>query len=219
MPNDMELTLVGPAEAAWAVYLMADAEGAGEICGRMAQRDVALVSVGGDWDWNRDLSPWRAPRCVKGGEDFAGGAGAYLARLADAIPGFEAGHGLKIGRRALAGYSLAGLFALYALYETELFDAAASVSGSLWFQDFTEFMRKSETKKPHPRVYFSVGDQEKRTRNPWFSAIEDRTREAADILRARGADATFVLEPGNHFADANPRVARGIDWIAGGGVE
>lgn len=219
MPSDMELTLAGPREAAWAVYLMAGAERAGETYGHMAQKDVALVSVGGDWDWNRDLSPWKAPRCVKGGEDFAGGAGAYLGRLADAIPAFEAEHGLKIGRRALAGYSLAGLFALYALYETELFDATASVSGSLWFLDFIEFMRKSETKRPRPRVYFSVGDHEKRTRNPWFSAIEVRTREAADILRARGADVAFVLEPGNHFADANPRVARGIDWIARGGME
>ena len=214
MHSDMELTLIGSREAAWAVYLMAGAERARATCDAMAEGSVALVSVGGDWDWNRDLTPWKAPRCVKGGEDFGGGAGAYLERLTARIPAFEAEIGLKTERRALAGYSLAGLFSLYALYETELFDAAAVVSGSVWFKGWIEFMRENQTRKPRPRVYFSVGDHEKGTRNPWFSTIEDKMREAADILRAQDAEVTFVIEPGNHFADENPRVARGIDWIA-----
>lgn len=217
MLKDAELTLIGPREAPWAVYVMAGAERTREIYDRMAEKNVALVSVGGDWDWNRDLSPWKAARCVKGGEDFAGGADAYLSRLADGITAFEAGVGLKIERRALAGYSLAGLFALYALYKTALFDAAASVSGSLWFEGFINFMRANRTVNPRPRVYFSVGDREKRTRNPLFSTIEDKMREGVDILRAAGCDAAFFLEEGNHFADENPRVARGIDWIVRGG--
>ena len=33
----------------------------------------------------------------------------------------------------IAGYSLAGLFALYALYKTDAFTRVASMSGSLWF--------------------------------------------------------------------------------------
>lgn len=33
----------------------------------------------------------------------------------------------------IAGYSLAGLFALYALYKTDVFTRVASMSGSLWF--------------------------------------------------------------------------------------
>ncbi len=216
MLNDAELTLIGAREAPRAVYVMAGAERAREIYGRMEEKGVALVSVGGDWDWNRDLSPWKAPRCVKGGEDFGGGADAYLGRLADRIPAFEAGAGLQVARRALAGYSLAGLFAVYALYKTALFDAAASVSGSMWFKDFIEFMRTNRTVNPRPRVYFSVGGREKRTRNPLFSTIEDRMREGLDILRAAGCDAAFFLEEGNHFADENPRVARGIDWIVRG---
>ncbi len=213
MPSDMELTLIGARDAARAVYLMAGEERTRAVYDAMAEKDVALVSVGGDWDWSRDLSPWKAPRCAKGGEDFGGGANAYLARLAHRIPAFEAEAGLLIEWRALAGYSLAGLFALYALYETELFGGAAVVSGSLWFKNFIEFMRANETKTPHPRVYFSVGDREKRTRNPWFSAIEDKMRDAADLLQGRGGKVTFAIEPGNHFAEENPRVARGIDWI------
>ncbi len=41
--------------------------------------------------------------------------------------------------RGIAGYSLAGLFALWAVYQTGLFDRAASVSGSLWFDGFLTF--------------------------------------------------------------------------------
>jgi predicted alpha/beta superfamily hydrolase len=219
MPDDLMLNLIGAREAEWAVYLMAGDQRARETYGHLAEKDVAVVSVGGDWDWNRDLTPWKAPRCARGGEDFGGGAGAYLLRLSDRIPAFEAEAGLHPGRRALAGYSLAGLFSLYAMYMADLFDAAAVVSGSVWFKDFIEFMRANETKKPRPRMYFSVGDREKRTRNPWFSTIEDKMREATDILRARGAEVVFHLETGNHFADENPRVARGIDWIVCGGTE
>jgi predicted alpha/beta superfamily hydrolase len=217
MLNHVELTLIGTREAPWAVYVMAGAERAREIYASMSEKDVALISVGGDLDWNRDLSPWKASRCVKGGEDFGGGADAYLARLAEKIPAFEAEAGLRIERRALAGYSLAGLFGLYALYKTALFDAAAAVSGSLWFHGFLDFMRANRTVSPRPRVYLSVGDREKRTRNPLFSSIEDRMREGLDILRAADCGAVFFLEEGNHFADENPRVARGIDWIVRGG--
>ncbi len=215
MHSDVMLTLLGERNAACAVYLMADGAGAQETYAAMLRKDVAFVSVGGDWDWNRDLTPWKAPRCVKGGEDFGGGADAYLARLVDRIPAFEAEAGLHITRRALAGYSLAGLFSLYALYRTNLFGAAAVVSGSLWFKDFVAFMQKNATRVAHPDVYFSVGDLEKRTRNPWFSTIEDSIRAATDILRAAGDDVTFVLEAGNHFAETDARLARGIDWIVG----
>lgn len=219
MPDDMVLTLIGEPKAEWAVYLMAGEARSRAVYSAMQTKDVALVCAGGDWNWNRDLTPWPAPRCVKGGEAFGGGARLFLSRIGPQIDAFEASAGMNTKRRALAGYSLAGLFSLYALYMSEQFDAAAVVSGSLWYKDFLSFMRTNQVRSANPRVYFSVGDLEKHTRNPWFSTIEDRMREAADLLQAHGAETTFVLEVGNHFADENMRVARGIDWIVEGARE
>ena len=41
-------------------------------------------------DWNRDLSPWPAPKAFKGGEDFSGGADEHLSTLCNiTIPSAE----------------------------------------------------------------------------------------------------------------------------------
>ena len=44
-------------------------------------------------------------------------------------------------RRAICGYSLGGLFALYAFVNDEHFDACASISGSLWYQGWMGYLR------------------------------------------------------------------------------
>ena len=56
----------------------------------------------------------------------------------------------------LAGYSLAGLFALYAVTKCDLFTAVASCSGSMWFPDFKEYITKFDTTKLPRAIYFSL---------------------------------------------------------------
>ncbi|MBQ2956892.1 MAG: hypothetical protein IJE08_10565 [Clostridia bacterium] len=80
---------------------------------------AALVSVSG-FDWNKDLSPWPA-KAVFGEEDFSGGADAFLKELIRLIPDVEREAGLAPVRRCIAGYSLAGLFAVYAAYRCDIF--------------------------------------------------------------------------------------------------
>ena len=91
-------------------------------------------------DWNKDLSPWEAPP-VFGSEGFGGGAQDTLdAVLADVIPKIrtQAGEDAKL---LLGGYSLAGLFAVWAACQTDTFRGIASASGSLWFPGFLDFMK------------------------------------------------------------------------------
>ena len=63
-------------------------------------------------DWNLDLSPWNAP-AVFGKEGFGGGAAETLAAVLDLCSDDSR-------RYYVGGYSLAGLFALWAAYQTEL---------------------------------------------------------------------------------------------------
>ena len=174
--------------------------------------DFSLACVG-DLDWNRDLSPWRAPSIRGGDEPFAGGADGYLALLAGSIvPEAEEALGNRPSFRVLAGYSLAGLFAVYSTYRTDMFSRIASASGSFWFPGFMDFARSHEPVRVPDRLYLSVGDREARTRSPVLSTVEDNTRELCGEFLEMGAESLFETNPGNHFNDPTGRMAKGIAW-------
>ena len=172
--------------------------------------DFSLLSVGG-LDWNRDMSPWECAPVMAQDEGYAGGADSYLSLLLEEI----LPEGLKrlpespswIG---IAGYSLAGLFALYTLYRTDIFARAASMSGSLWFPGFGDFVRSHDMKRTPEKLYLSLGDKEAKTRNPYLKTVQENTEAAVQLYRDRGLDVTWELNPGNHFRDAEKRSAKGI---------
>ena len=104
----------------------------------MTDADFSLASIAVA-DWNYAMSPWPADP-VFGREPFGGGADAYLSDLTGAIlPGIRAEIG-DPSETIVAGYSMAGLFALYSIFRTDEFSAAASASGSLWYPGMAEFM-------------------------------------------------------------------------------
>ena len=113
-----------------------------------------LISIDGI-DWNRDMSPWQAEKVFKGGTDFAGGADAYLKVLTvELIPEIEKALGFIPVKRGIVGYSMAGLFSVYALYKTNLFQLGASISGSLWFDGFLKYMQTHDLQSPVERSIF-----------------------------------------------------------------
>ena len=191
------------------------------LCGGGEERGPSLAGAGfslavvEELDWNRDLSPWPAPALRRGDEAFSGGADAFLEILAGkALPAVREALGAAPAGAYLAGYSLAGLFALYALYRTDAFDGAVSASGSLWYPGFSEFaVRHAFVKKPR-RVYLSLGDREKRSAHPLLRRVEDETRRFEQLLREHGVETVLEMNAGGHFQDAGARLARGIRWIA-----
>ena len=90
--------------------------------------DIRMLAVSG-FDWNEKLSPWPAPRVFRNGDDFGGKADELIEELLEVLKQYP-------GRKYIAGYSLAGLFALYTATKTDQFEGCASVSGSLWYPDF-----------------------------------------------------------------------------------
>ena len=110
----------------------------------------------------------------------------------------------------IAGYSLAGLFALYALYRCDAFGRAASMSGSLWFPGFAEYVAEHGPVRLPDRVYLSLGDREAATRNPYLKTVADSTGTVADLFGKQGAEVIRETNPGNHFRDAALRSAKGI---------
>ncbi len=172
-----------------------------------------LVAIS-DLDWNQDMAPWDSPAAFKNGEPFTGGADDYLRLLVEEIiPRAEKELAGPPAWRGIAGYSLAGLFALYSIYRTDLFSRVGCMSGSLWFPGFKEYVFSHEPKCRPDCIYFSLGDKEAKTRNPVLKTVQGHTEAIRAFCQSKGIDTEFQLNPGNHFVQGIERTIAGIQWL------
>lgn len=180
------------------------------IRARAEEADFLFAAVMVD-DWNRDLSPWPAPP-VYGTEGFGGGADSSLSYLLEEIVlplRNDPGQGDR--RFYLGGYSLAGLFALWAAYQTNRFAGAAAVSPSVWFPGFLEYTMASPLRAD--AVYLSLGTKEEKTRHPVMSRVGDAVREIYERLASAGTACALEWNEGNHFREPELRTAKGFAWL------
>lgn len=172
---------------------------------------VARVSIA---NWNDALTPWPAPALRREGPAFGGEAASTLVVLTRELALYEQANSLEPQSRAILGYSLGGLFALYALCAGKVFDAAASVSGSLWYDDWVEWLeRRHGIVAPNVSTAFaflSVGTKEKRAAQPRIKRVEDCTRKTEELLRSKGVATQLEIGPGSHFQRVNERLARAL---------
>ncbi len=215
--KDKEITLYKSSDKNAPLIVFNTFEGDGEDVYKELQNmgctSINLLVVG-NIDWNHDMSPWYMSSIYSKEKSFSGGADEYMKLLIDEI--LPKAKELIEGEpkfRGIAGYSLAGLFAVYAMYKTDVFDRVASMSGSLWFSDFIEYCKRNECRKLPDKICFSLGDKEANTRNPILKTVEDNTRELAEYFKSLGTDVIFELNPGNHFTDVILRSAKGIKAI------
>lgn len=165
--------------------------------------------------WNDALSPWEAP-AVWGKESFGGNAADTLRFLTEQViptlkQQFRLPENVKI---ILGGYSLAGLFALWASTQTNLFYGVAAASPSVWFPGWMEFERQRPIQAQ--RIYLSLGDREERTKSTVMAAVGDNIRTLHSRLIERGADCALEWNSGGHFKNADLRTAKAFQWTMEG---
>lgn len=182
-------------------------------------------------NWNDDFTPWRAPAFRKGEMDPAGKANEYILRLTEEIkPYIDANYRTKPEpeHTVLLGYSLGGLAVLYSIYRTDLFGVIGSLSGSLWYDNFCEFMEREQPLRTDLKVYLSLGKKECLSKNPRMSRVADCTERAREILvrqlSTNADDAKsdtsdklfknvfFEWNEGGHFHEIPKRFAKAIAW-------
>ena len=180
------------------------------VDGMAHEADIIRELAGGNFllravkvDWFRDLSPWNAP-AVFGDTPFGDGARQTLDKILKLTGDTEK-------RYILGGYSLGGLFALWAAFQTGVFGGVAAVSPSVWFPGFAEYAASRRILTE--RVYLSLGDREEKTRNPVMATVGSRIRELHEQLRAKGVPCCLEWNEGNHFKDPDLRTAKGFAWI------
>ena len=182
----------------------------------------AAAAAGGTFpqpDWEIDFTPWPAPT-LQGGRPFAdgsvlGGAPAFLHWVeGELLPVLGARFALDPAQNSVLGYSLGGLFALWAVCQSEAFSQCACLSGSLWYPGWVNFL-KEHAPKPPQRVYLSLGKKEEKSGPAVMRAVGDATRQSAGLLAQSLGSENTVLEwnPGGHFATALPRWEKALAWL------
>lgn len=188
-------------------------EGGAEAVWKLTNQRFALIVIEGV-DWNRELSPWYHEKVFPKGEDFAGEADAYLAFFTtQIILEAERAYGLTPKARYLAGYSLAGLFAVYAMYNTSLFNGIASISGSLWYDGFADYVKSHAVGHNPDKIYFSLGDKEAASARGIMQTVLVCTEQIVKLLQNDDANVIFEMNKGNHFKCVPERIAKGINWL------
>lgn len=169
-------------------------------------------------DWNNDMSPWYMNKLYQSEDDYLGKADEYLNLLTNSIiPNITniINNELhkEITEYIIAGYSLAGLFALYSIYKTNIFNKVISCSGSLWYPNFTNYVKENNYLNKPKKIYFSLGNKESNTKNELLKTVKDKTIDLVDHYKNIGIDTIYEENIGNHFQDVTKRIAKGINWI------
>ena len=158
-------------------------------------------------DWNQELTLWAVPP-VFGKTPFGDGAEKTLEFITNQLlPEVQE----NIPHLILGGYSLAGLFALWAGYQTERFEGIAAASPSVWYPQWVDFA--SENKPLAKSVYLSLGDKEEKAKNPVMAQVGNAVRKQHELLSVQEVNTILEWNAGNHFIDSDKRTAKGFAWV------
>ena len=166
-------------------------------------------------DWNKELAPWTAAP-VFGKVPFGDGARNTLEIIETGVISemhrrFDSLKGADV---IIGGYSLAGLFALWCCYESDLFSAVAAASPSVWYPEWMKFIGSHNPNAK--RIYLSLGDAEAKTKNPVMATVADNITALYDLLKkCPGVRSLLEWNEGGHFREPALRTARAFVWAVG----
>ena len=165
-------------------------------------------------DGDRDFTPWPAEG-VREGEAFTGEAEGYLRFLTEtALPRLEKEYQASPlpEHRAILGYSLGGLFALWAQTQGEWFQTAGSLSGSLWYPGWLDYS-KAHPPRPWEKIYLSLGDREEFGGPPLLRTVGNCTRAAYTYYKEKGLDTLLEWNKGGHGKGVDARWEKALAWV------
>lgn len=212
------------------VYLLGDVADNSPI---QVPEGVSLVNIGVDL-WEENFSPWCAPRVFAKGPNFGDGAQKTLDTLINqVIPWTESELTDPPAYRVLVGYSLAGLFSLWAGVSqpgapqqvargcqpddtsTTTFQRIGAVSGSFWFPGLLDYVDQQLNGGVVglTHAYLSLGDREARTPNPQIMHVQENAELLVSKLESARITSMFELNRGNHFQNVEGRMQKALDWL------
>ena len=179
------------------------------LCAISESHSMSMVLID-QVNWNDNLTPWPAPGVFKKAKPFGGKAPQFLETLTrQIIPEAETRLRIQNAERTLLGVSLSGLFALWSGFNTDHFANIVSISGSLWYDGFTDWMKTQSLSPNVEKVCLLLGNREKYSKEKRMATVEEQTIAATHILSEKClGNVTFELVEGTHFSPIMPRMER-----------
>lgn len=181
-----------------------------------AWADVSIVVVNVPLeDWEKMLTPWKAPAVPKGSLPFEGKAPEFLTTLQkEILPECEEALDLpNVEKRDLIGVSLGGLFTLWQWMQCDIFDSIGCLSGSFWYEGFLKWFDAHAVPLKSGRAYFLLGTQEPLAKVKAFQSVGTNTEAIVTRLKSCGIDTEFQWVPGDHFANPVVRAEHAFAWL------
>lgn len=208
-----EYSFYGSKEGGVPLFVLNTFEGNGSLewyaLKKLTNKPVTLVVIHGV-DWGVDMTPYPAAPVYQG-DHYLGQGEKHLRYIkGEVLPSVIKSLANPPSFYGIAGYSLAGLFACSTLFWDSPFTRVASASGSLWYPGFLEFAKKQERSLSGKYVSLSLGNKESLTKNSTVAQVGEKTEEFLTLIKEKGAEASFGWNEGNHFVDADGRMARAI---------
>ena len=154
---------------------------------------------------NDSLTPWKCAGLFGEDAPFKGKAQQHLMKLETIVAQTELQLGVTPQHRCIAGYSLAGLFAAWAPFNTALFDGLASASGSLWYPGFSEYVSTNTFAKKPLCAYFSLGSKEAKTPSRLLRGVSQGTKSVVSSFQEKALKPS--LNPIPETTSKNPTCA------------
>ena len=165
-------------------------------------------------NWDSMLTPWQYTD-PQNSRIFEGKGEELLKKLeCEIVNKIDYNLIYKNRDKYLIGYSLAGLFSLWSIYESKIFNGCASVSGSLWYPGWGDYIEKNVIEQKN-NVYISLGKKEANSRNNLMKNVLTATEKQYELLKkdTNVSSVKYVLNEGGHFSNIEDRIVDGINWL------
>ncbi len=152
---------------------------------------------------------------------FTGKGDQYLSFLMEDLIGFledKFSLEIKASNVFLAGASLGGLISIYGAFEYPELGGFISVSSSLWYDNFIDYIEKSQKYNPEQLAYIDVGDAEGKGAVNHYMDVVTISQHLYSVLMEKGfkeENILFIVQENmqhriTYFID---RIYDGISYI------
>lgn len=177
----------------------------------LKEKEVNCIALS-SFDYEKDFSPFYKEDVLKKGDCFKGNAKETLNfLLKDVIPFIKENFNIVFEENILLGYSLGGLFSLYASTLTSFFSKIGCISASFWYPSFIPYIKEKKTMAKD--IYLSLGDKESNCKNILLKTSLNCQFQVLNILNEQKKNVLFELNQGGHFNDIENRIRKGLNTL------
>jgi len=179
----------------------------------MSNSNMPLIIAIDGKNRNADYTPWHSRPENPKYPEFEGKADKYLDFIVNTLKPYIEFNYPNITSHTISGYSLGGLFSLYAASKASCFDKCVSMSGSFWYSGWLDYLHMCSFNK-NISVYLNCGKKEGSLKNGLAKGNYGFTCLTYEALLKKGLkEVKLELDNKNHLNYTAERFIKAFKWI------